>query len=149
MAAITRNLSPQARRGAEKSDLLLATVLIYSEHQPALIAFSSRARLGRFAVQLALAAAIATLAFEKRRACIMSKPQIVAAIEKNRSVLVALDDYQGHHLVDLRVHADYHCTGVRPTRKGISLKVGRLPELITALKAAEAERRGLLGGGAS
>lgn len=78
----------------------------------------------------------------------------IAIIPKNsrEEVRVALDEYQGAQLVDVRIFADYAAGDVDgrcPTKKGISLKVERLDDLIAGLASAraEAQRRGLLPGG--
>jgi hypothetical protein len=73
----------------------------------------------------------------------------IATLQKNsqESVIIALDEWKGHHLVDLRVYARY-ATWEEPkaTKKGVALRVEQLPSLIEALQAAatEARRRGLL-----
>lgn len=77
----------------------------------------------------------------------------VARVEKNRRqvVAVALTEYSGRSLLDVRIFGDFAEDGeFRPTHKGISLRIDRLPDLIEALEKArdEAERRGLIGGGA-
>ena len=63
----------------------------------------------------------------------------VAVVE---TVVVSLDRYNGHDLVDVRSFVAYE-DGEAPkaTKKGVSIKVGLLPELIAALRAAEAEAR--------
>lgn len=73
----------------------------------------------------------------------------IAMIEKNslEDVRVTLDEYSGHRLIDVRNYADFKTGNVEargPTKKGISLKVDKLPELIAALESAreEAQRRG-------
>ncbi len=76
----------------------------------------------------------------------------IATVPKNgvEEVRVALSSYQGHALVDLRVYAEFGDDDERrPTKKGVALKVERLPALIGALQAAEAEARarGLLDDG--
>jgi hypothetical protein len=82
----------------------------------------------------------------------MSGPTVVAELVKNKRerVRVALDQWQGHDLVDIRVTAPLGDASdiFAPTKKGVSLAVARLPELIAALTAAEAEARarGLIGG---
>jgi len=78
-----------------------------------------------------------------------SPSTIIATIPKNAAekVVIALEEFRGHHLVDLRVYAAYDSTGeARATKKGVSLQVAHLPSLIEALQdaAAEARRRGLL-----
>jgi hypothetical protein len=74
---------------------------------------------------------------------------VVATIPKNKSddLVVSLCRFNGHNLLDLRVHAAFGGDATkRPTRKGISINVTRLPELIAALHGAadEARRLGLL-----
>lgn len=79
----------------------------------------------------------------------MSEPYIIATIPKNgrESVRIALDQFHGIDLVDIRVllHGD---DGAEPqlTKKGVSLRLAKLPALIAALRDAEVEarRRGLL-----
>jgi len=77
---------------------------------------------------------------------------IIGIIWKNNieEVHVSLSQYRGVNCIDVRIFADF--TGddeKRATKRGVSLKVERLPELIEALRNAEAEagRRGLLGDG--
>ena len=86
----------------------------------------------------------------------MTETLIVARIEKNRleEVVIALETFRGVDLIDIRVHADFSGADPerRPTKKGVALKVEKLPQLIAALQNAEVEarRRGLLnseGGG--
>lgn len=79
----------------------------------------------------------------------MSEPNIVARIEKNKleEVVVALDEFRGTSLLDIRVWADFDGEGERrPTKKGIAVKVEKLPEIIAVLEKAReaAERHGLL-----
>lgn len=81
----------------------------------------------------------------------MSEPLFLATIPKNsrEDCRVALDEYQGHTLIDVRLWADFAAGPVASrcaTKKGVALDVSRLPALIDALEAArtEAERRGLL-----
>jgi hypothetical protein len=76
---------------------------------------------------------------------------VVATIPKNSRewVRVALDNYRGVELIDVRVLVELNQeTGLPvPTKKGVSLKVEKLPLLINALQdaLAEAQRRGLIG----
>ena len=68
--------------------------------------------------------------------------KVVASFEKNRveDMRVRLTEYQGHHLVDVRVFATTGADGHRvPTKKGLSISYEKLPELIAALVDAEAE----------
>ena len=81
----------------------------------------------------------------------MGTPHPCAVIPKNsrEEVRVCLDEFSGHQLVDVRVYADFNAGPVEtrgPTKKGVSLAVERLPDLIDGLQAAKAEaiRRGLL-----
>jgi len=74
---------------------------------------------------------------------------VIATIPKNKTenVVVSLSEFNGHHLLDVRVFAAFvQGDEPKPTKKGISIAIGRLPALIDALRDAEAEarRRGLL-----
>lgn len=75
--------------------------------------------------------------------------KIIASIRKNarESVRVEITEFKGHNLVDLRVYADGD-DGQVPTKKGITVRVGLLPDLIEGLKKAETAPRsqGLLDG---
>lgn len=75
----------------------------------------------------------------------MTEPHTVAEFAKNNSetIRIALVEYGGHRLCDVRILADYvGASGERrPTRKGVCLKVGLLPDLIAALRAAEEASR--------
>lgn len=82
----------------------------------------------------------------------MSAPAVsaVTTIQKNgrEDVQIALDDFHGIDLIDIRVFAAFDDTGQRKqTKKGVSLKIGKLPSLIEALQETEVEvrRRRLLG----
>lgn len=75
----------------------------------------------------------------------------IAIIEKNslEEVRVTLDEYSGHQLIDVRVYADFKTGNVEtrgPTKKGVSLNIAKLPELLDGLSLAMevAQRRGLL-----
>ncbi len=76
---------------------------------------------------------------------------VIATIEKNtvEELRVALSEYRGHDLVNLRIWANYDSAGSekRPTKKGFALRIEFLPELIAVLKKAETAARaaGLLG----
>jgi hypothetical protein len=82
----------------------------------------------------------------------MTAPTVIATIPKNSRewVRVALDEYRGVNLIDVRVLVELNPeTGLPvPTKKGVSLKVEKLPTLIEALRDAEVEARrlGLLPG---
>ncbi len=77
----------------------------------------------------------------------MSKALIVATFPKNQreTVRVALDQYQGHNLIDVRVMVPLaaHAAALTVTAKGISMNVALLPELRRALDDAEAQARKL------
>ena len=79
----------------------------------------------------------------------MTDAHPIATITKNsrEEIHVALTKFKNHQLVDIRVFADNGSEHVA-TKKGISIAVQRLPELIQALQGAEAEARrcGLLDG---
>jgi hypothetical protein len=79
----------------------------------------------------------------------MTEATIIFTIPKNsqESVVVSLSRFNDVDLVDLRVHAVFgNSDEPQPTRKGVCLKIQKLPALIEALldARAEAERRGLL-----
>lgn len=80
----------------------------------------------------------------------MSSPHIIAELQKNKTerLRVALDRWQQHELVDIRVTTQLaaHVAEWVPTKKGVSLRLAMLPELIEALQAAlkEAKARGLV-----
>ena len=68
----------------------------------------------------------------------------IATFAKNKAEEVRIDltEYQGHDLVSARVWAPSDGTGVKvPTRKGLTLNVRLLPDLIEALQEAEREAR--------
>ena len=72
---------------------------------------------------------------------------VIGTIRKNASedVRVALTTFHDVDLVDIRAFADFDNRGERrPTRKGLTIKIDRLPELIGLLQEtqAEASRRG-------
>ncbi len=72
----------------------------------------------------------------------------IAVIKKNRAedIRVELTEYRGHDLIDIRVCATAGATGQRvATRKGLTLNVAFLPDLIAALQRAAARAAGLLG----
>lgn len=78
-------------------------------------------------------------------------PLPVAVIAKNshEEVRVCLDVFHECDLIDVRTYADFTAGAVQcrgPTKKGVSLKIAKLPELIASLQLAksEAQRRGLL-----
>jgi hypothetical protein len=81
----------------------------------------------------------------------LPEPKIVARLWKNRrrneSVRIELSEYEGHCLINVRVWQTGTDGIDRPTPKGISLGIARLPELTCGLLRAEdmARELGLLG----
>jgi hypothetical protein len=77
----------------------------------------------------------------------LAEPVVISKLWKNRgrseSVYVTLSEYEGHCLINVRVY----CTGTdgvdRPTPKGVSMGIRKLPELARALVQAEAKAREL------
>jgi hypothetical protein len=71
---------------------------------------------------------------------------IIGRIPKNarETILVSLDKFKGVDLLDVRVFFEDD-GDLKPTRKGIALKVEKLPELIEVLTKAlaQARRQGL------
>jgi hypothetical protein len=78
---------------------------------------------------------------------------VIGSVPKNyrEDVQVALTEFRGTALIDVRIHGDFDGAGKkRPCHKGVSLRVKLLPELVDLLQRAlaEAQRRGLVSGGA-
>jgi hypothetical protein len=83
----------------------------------------------------------------------MKAPLIVAELRKNtrERLRVALDEWQGNHLLDLRITTQLAETTPdvwSPTKKGVSDNVAMIPALREALADAEAKAReaGLIDG---
>ena len=76
--------------------------------------------------------------------------ETIAVIEKNgvEEVHIDLSEYRGHDLIGIRIWANYGSADEpkRPTKKGVTLKIEKLPELISVLQEIErqARRAGLL-----
>jgi Transcriptional Coactivator p15 (PC4) len=74
----------------------------------------------------------------------------IAVIRKNAAeeIRVELSEFNGHDLINIRVWTDPRDGGAEriPTKAGVCCRVALLPELIEALRQAEAEarREGLL-----
>jgi hypothetical protein len=68
----------------------------------------------------------------------------IARFTKNKreAVVVALSEYKGVNLIDMRVFAATD-EGDKPTPKGLALDIQRLPDLRAALERAEGEARRL------
>jgi hypothetical protein len=77
----------------------------------------------------------------------LAEPIEIAKFWKNRrraeSVHVALSEYEGHCLINVRVYSTGADGIDRPTTKGIALGIRKLPELAQALAKAEARARAL------
>jgi hypothetical protein len=66
---------------------------------------------------------------------------------RNESVHVTLSEYEGHELINVRVYSTGDDGIDRPTTKGVSMAVDKLPALAAGLAKAEAKARelGLIG----
>ena len=77
----------------------------------------------------------------------LAEPFTVAKFWKNRrrneSVHITLSEYEGHSLINVRVYATGTDGIDRPTTKGISMAVGKLPALADGLLKALAKARAL------
>jgi hypothetical protein len=72
----------------------------------------------------------------------LEEPVIVSRFFKNRrhdQIVTSLETYEGHNLVNIRTWFTDKAGIDRPTAKGISLVVRRLPDLLKALSAAQAK----------
>ena len=69
----------------------------------------------------------------------MEKPICVIEKSSTQDVRVQLSEYRGHYYVDVRVFVVIDVVKRGPTKKGITLAVEKLPELIAGLQAAERE----------
>lgn len=81
----------------------------------------------------------------------LAEPVVVAEFWKSRdknSVRVTLCTYEGHNIVDVRLHFVADDGRMLPTRRGLALPILRLPELEAAIVKATATARelGLLPG---
>ena len=68
---------------------------------------------------------------------------ICIAIEEI-SVRISLKEYMGHHCFDIRVFCDPNHDegqGRIPTKKGVTMAVTKLPDLVAALQQAVSEAR--------
>lgn len=75
----------------------------------------------------------------------MSEPHVIAQLQKNvrETLRVSLDEYRGHQLINIRVCVPLtESSGIMvPTKAGVSLSVGLLPQLTGALVEAEEAAR--------
>ncbi len=70
--------------------------------------------------------------------------KLIETVPKNarEEIRIALTEYHGHDLCDVRVYAEpYSGDEWIATKKGLSLSVAKLPALIKGLQAAEREAR--------
>lgn len=69
----------------------------------------------------------------------MNKP--IATIKKNarEELRVSVDHYQGYELLNLRIWFEADDGSMRPSKKGLALRLELLPELREALEAASRE----------
>jgi hypothetical protein len=69
--------------------------------------------------------------------------RLLRDIKKNarETLRVELDEFKGHQLVAARLWFDDGSGELKPTPKGLTIKVELLPDLIAALAAAEAAAR--------
>ncbi len=67
----------------------------------------------------------------------------VATIQKNdrEELRVSIDEFKGHHLLNVRVWYDAADGEQRPGKQGIALKLSLLPGLLEALKDVQALAR--------
>lgn len=67
----------------------------------------------------------------------------IATIKKNsrEELRVTLDEFRGHHLVNVRIFYDAGEGEMKPGKQGIAVKLELLPELLSALTAAETAAR--------
>jgi hypothetical protein len=74
---------------------------------------------------------------------VMEKTVSVIPKSGTEEVRVDLSEYRGHDLVSIRIYANYDSADEpkRPTKKGVTLKVEKLPELIAALQQAKTDAR--------
>ena len=77
----------------------------------------------------------------------LPEPIVIAKFWKNRrraeSVRVELSEFEGHALINVRVWSTGTDGIDRPTTKGVSMGIRKLPELAQALVQAEAKARKL------
>ena len=70
--------------------------------------------------------------------------KLIATIPRNQldELRVEIGEYRGHDFISIRTWTERHDSEeMVPTKKGITVKPERLPELITALQKAEKEAR--------
>lgn len=73
-------------------------------------------------------------------------PFSVGAVKKNsqEEVRIAINEFKGHVLLDLRVYAEFSAAKVpMATQKGVSIRATAIPDLIALLQRAEVKAREL------
>lgn len=62
-------------------------------------------------------------------------------IPKNKleQVHIALSNYEGKNLIDIRSYSDFDGEGHKPTKKGVSLPIDKIDDVIKGLTEARAE----------
>jgi hypothetical protein len=73
-------------------------------------------------------------------------PLKVATIRKNaeEQVRVSIEDFHGFILADVRIYSAFTAAKVpMATKRGVSIQIGMLPDLVEALQAAELMARAL------
>lgn len=76
----------------------------------------------------------------------LAEPIIVAEFWCNRrgeAVRVQLREYEGVAILDLRRHYTASDGVLRPTKKGLSIAIRKLPDLVSAINKAEQKARAL------
>lgn len=71
--------------------------------------------------------------------------QIIASIPKNarEEIRIALSEFKGHHLANLRIWFTADDGDMRPGKAGLAFRLEKLPAVIQALNDLEAEARRL------
>ena len=67
----------------------------------------------------------------------------IATIQKNRDdeLRVALKEYEGNSYLDIRIYVPYQDGSLGPSKKGVTLGVSKLCQLVDALQEAERQAR--------
>lgn len=68
-------------------------------------------------------------------------PMLIASLEKNASeqIRVSLDEFRGRNLLDVRVFSSFSTGEPTPTKKGLSIRIEMLDDLLEALTKAKAQ----------
>jgi Transcriptional Coactivator p15 (PC4) len=87
-----------------------------------------------------------TAAGKQHEGATLREPVVVAEFWANRageSVRIQFREYEGTALVDVRRHYTAKDGVLRPTQKGLSITIRRLPDLARAIAKAERKARAL------